>query len=410
MPPIADAGAGADESDESDDRWALLAGCGLVCVLFAVGAAADSAWWFGHVSRQPGLQFGSRLLANVVMVAVDLAVVVALRPERRRGPWGRGITVAAAAVVAAGARVAAQSLWGVYAVATPGIRLAEFSSGLLIALAANLLGMGFLLSRQRVRRQARDAAVETMKLKLAVSALQGEEIRVRREVAEGLHGSLQQRLVLLTARIDALADRLAVGPATADDVAGLREIGVTLDRVREGDVREMSRMLYPDGLEVGLVPAVRSLLVRLPASIATNLVVSDSVRHLDDPASPLLAQGERLLAVRVVEEAVTNALRHGAATRLEVRLAERSGALVIEVHDNGRGFDVGAAPRSGTARLADRLALAGGRLELASGVGRGTVVEASFPVMASRVIASQVIAPSSEQVGLNRSGDSPLVR
>ncbi|MGV8967111.1 MAG: sensor histidine kinase [Cellulomonas sp.] len=384
MSPIEDAqAAGQKNGDARADHRALLAASGLICVLFALGAAADSAWLYGQVSHDPGRQFGSRLLANIVMVAVDLVVVVALRPELRRGPWARGLTVTAAAVVAAGARVAVQSAFGVYAVATPGTRLAEFLSGFLIALAANLLGLGFLVSRQRVRHQAHEAALGTLQFKLAVKALQGEEIRVRREVAEGLHGSLQQRLVLVTARIAALADRLDVGPATAADVVGLREIAATLDLVREGDVREMSRMLYPDGLEIGMIPAVRSLLVRLPASIATNLVVSDAVRHLDDPASPMLAQGERLLAVRVVEEAVTNALRHGEATRIEVRLAARDGSLVIEVHDNGRGFDVGAVTRSGTARLSDRLSLAGGRLALRSSVGHGAVIDASFPVMAT---------------------------
>jgi signal transduction histidine kinase len=316
------------------------------------------------------------------MVAVDLIVVVALRPELRRGVWARGLTVTAAAVVAAGARVAVQGVTGAYLVATPGTRLAEFVSGFLITLAANLVGMGFLISRQRVRHQAHDAAVGTVNFRLAVSALQSEEIRVRREVAEGLHGSLQQRLVLLTAQIDALADRLSAGPATSADVALLREIGATLDRVREGDVREMSRMLYPEALEVGMVPAVRSLLRRLPATIETRLVVSDAVRRLDDPASPVLAQGDRLLAVRVVEEAVTNALRHGGASRIEISLAESDGSLVVEVQDDGRGFDVVAVARSGMARLADRLALAGGRLDVRSTVGSGAVVEASFPVIA----------------------------
>lgn len=384
MPSIEDArGDRRERGDARADHRALLAGSGLISVLFAIGAAADSAWLYGQMSQDPGSQFSSRLLANFLMVAVDLVVVVALRPELRRGPWLRGLTVTAAAVVAAGARVAAQSAFGVYSVATPGTRLVEFASGFLIALVANLLGLGFLVSRQRVRHQAHEAATSSLQFKLAVNALQGEEIRVRREVAEGLHGSLQQRLVLITARIGALADRLDVGPATPADVVGLREIAATLDLVREGDVREMSRMLYPDGLEIGMIPAVRSLLVRLPASIATNLVVSDAVRHLDDPAAPLLARGERLLAVRVVEEAVTNALRHGEATSIEVRLADRAGSLVIEVHDNGRGFDVGAATRSGTARLSDRLSLAGGRLDLRSSAGHGAVVEASFPVMAT---------------------------
>ena len=89
-----------------------------------------------------------------------------------------------------------------------------------------------------------------------------------------------------------------------------------LDEAREIDVRQMSRLLYPDRLELGLVPALRALLGRLPASIATRLTVSDAVRSFDDPTGSRLTVSERLLAVRVVEEAVSNALKHGPATSI----------------------------------------------------------------------------------------------
>lgn len=374
-----------EDDDARGDRRALLVASGTICVLFAVGASAHSAWLYGQLLPGTGTsQFTSRLLANILMVAVDVVVLVALRIEVRSDTLGRASAVVTAAVVAGVARVAVLGLVGVYEVASPGTQLTELGIGLLAAAAANLLGLAFLTSRQRVRQQAHAAAAGKLQFRLALGALQREEIRVRREVAEGLHGSLQQRLVLLTARIDALTDRLSAGPATPDDIADLRAISGTLDRVREGDVREMSRMLYPDGLEVGMVPAVRSLLVRLPATIGTRLVVSDVVRRLDDPASPVLSPGERLLAVRVVEEAITNALRHGAASSIGVRLFDEGDALRIAVSDDGRGFDVDGVGvvRSGTARLADRLALAGGWLEVRSVVGGGTVLEASLPVTA----------------------------
>jgi len=126
---------------------------------------------------------------------------------------------------------------------------------------------------------------------------------------------------------------------------------------------------------------VRSMLVRLPPSIATNLDVSDAVRRLDDPALPQLTQIERLLAVRIVEEGITNALRHGSATRVEVRLAAVGRTLQIWVSDDGRGF-AGPIVQSGTARLAERVSLVGGTLQLTSVAGEGAVLAASFPVTA----------------------------
>jgi signal transduction histidine kinase len=174
-----------------------------------------------------------------------------------------------------------------------------------------------------------------------------------------------------------------VGFGTDADVRALREIREQVDVAREGDVREASRMLYPDSLEIGMVPAVRSLLARMPPDIGTRLVVSDDVRTLDDPVSPRLTQSERLLAVRVVEEAVTNALRHGEAHSLRVSLDLDVDCLAVAVVDDGTGFDeLAAGPGSGTKRLQERLALIGGRLNVSSVPGEGTRVEARVPIAA----------------------------
>ncbi|NMR20313.1 sensor histidine kinase [Cellulomonas fimi] len=370
--------------DVVGDRRALLLGAGVVCALFAVGAAAQTAWVYGQVLPDgPGAPFLDRLLANAVAVVVDLVVLVALRTEVRRRAWERGSALLVAAVVAAGARVAVQLAVGVHEPAATREVLVELVSGLLAAGAANVLGLALLTSRQRLRRQVLATAASRTQIRLALDALQHEEVRVRREVAEGLHGSLQQRLVIVTARVQALADRLSDGPATPADVAELRAVARTLEQAREGDVREMSRMLYPEGLEVGMVPAVRSLLGRLPASIATRLVVADPVRRLDDPASPALSRSERLLAVRIVEEGVTNALRHGGAGSLEVTLGLERGGLRLTVRDDGVGLDPErAAEPSGTARLGDRLELVGGSLELRPGSPGGAVLTAWLPVTA----------------------------
>ena len=141
--------------------------------------------------------------------------------------------------------------------------------------------MWALTTRQTARVRTRAATREAVHVELAVKALEQEEIRVRRAVAEGLHGTLQSKLVLVDARLGevlARADRM-----DAADAESLAWVRAELDEAREIDVREMSRLLYPDRLELGLVPALRALLGRLPASIATRLTVSDAVRAVDDP-------------------------------------------------------------------------------------------------------------------------------
>ena len=220
-----------------------------------------------------------------------------------------------------------------------------------------------------------------MHVEVALKALEQEEIRVRRAVAEGLHGTLQSKLVLVDAR---LADVLARSEAHGlddDDVESLTWVRNELDEAREIDVREMSRLLYPDRLELGLVPALRALLGRIPSSIATRLVVSDAVRAIDDPTASALTVSERLLAVRVVEEGLTNALKHGPASSLVVVLDVTDGVLHVSVENDGELYDptvAGAA--SGTARLETRLSLVGGRLQLSAGREKGARLDAWLPL------------------------------
>ena len=117
-----------------------------------------------------------------------------------------------------------------------------------------------------------------------------------------------------------------------------------LDEAREIDVREMSRLLYPDRLELGLVPALRALLGRIPASIATRLTVSDAVRSLDDPSGCSLTVSERLLAVRVVEEARDERAqaRAGGVDRGR-RSTSPTGVLHVGVENDGELYDPATA-------------------------------------------------------------------
>lgn len=372
----------AEQSAERDDRRALLLSTGGVLGLLAVGAALLVSTAYSYAPEGVGGgSFGGRLAANAIDVVVMLAALRWSRVATTRSlsEMAHGITVAA--MYAAVARVLAQSLFHVYNVTFTSTLLVELSAGLVAGAAGGAAGVVAMVSRRRFRTGIEAGAAAKVRIELALRALQDEEVRVRREVAEGLHGSLQQRLVLIVARLDRVIESIGSGFGTDADVRALREIREQVDDVREGDVREASRMLYPDSLEIGMVPAVRSLLARMPPDIGTRLVVSDDVRSLDDPVSPQLTQSERLLAVRVVEEAVTNALRHGEAHSLRVTLDLDVDCLAVAVVDDGTGFDeLAAGAGSGTKRLQERLALIGGRLNVSSVPGEGTRVEARVPI------------------------------
>ncbi len=368
------------------DRRTLLLAAGTVMTVFAVGAAAQTAWVYGN---QDGMvPVGSRILANLSAVAsmlLILAVTGVSLPQRGSLPLVVGVL--SAGITASGVRFASQLLLDVYVDPSREVISTELVSGAVVAWIAASMGLAAMLSQRRLRAEVAERAEARLQIELALAALQHEEVRVRREVAEGLHGSMQQRLVLVVARLDGLIADLVTAPArslTPDDVALLREVREQIETVREADVRTTSRMLYPEQLEVGMVPAIRALLGRIPRTVNTRLGVSDEVRVVDDPADPRLTRSERLLAVRVVEEAISNALRHGQAEVVDVRVSLVGDVLEVRVSDDGDGFGEDAGQPSGTARLADRLRLVGGDLRVTSVPGDGTQVVAHLPVESLR--------------------------
>jgi signal transduction histidine kinase len=94
---------------------------------------------------------------------------------------------------------------------------------------------------------------------------------------------------------------------------------------------------------------------------------------------------------RVAQEAFTNVIRHAQARRVDVELRAACGELELVVRDDGRGFDVGEARRratrgksQGLLSMQERVALAGGKLEIDSALGQGTAVRARLPLGGAR--------------------------
>jgi two-component system, NarL family, sensor histidine kinase UhpB len=92
----------------------------------------------------------------------------------------------------------------------------------------------------------------------------------------------------------------------------------------------------------------------------------------------------------VAQEAINNVLRHARARNLWVRLFSAGGRLAISVRDDGQGFDLEAVrERSagggnlGLIGMEERMALAGGSFELRSAPGQGTILLATFPLLAA---------------------------
>lgn len=311
-----------------------------------------------------GIGVAAPLSAAVVAPVVMLCAVHLLRPERY-GPLLRCLWVVAIAVGAAltlaGTRVVIGCLTTEDAGTYNGV--GECVSAGLAAACAVGLGLVQVDVARRIRHAEREQAIAQARATGLVAELQEEELRLRHELAETIHGSVQGTFVVMEARLRHLASTVHGEPAV---VTELLTLAAQLELLREKELRALSGRLYPVDLERGLAPAVRALVVRLPPSVAVTAPddeVFAAVEHR-------LSHEARVLVVRVIEDALSNALRHGGADQVVILARAIGGALQIAVTNNGAPPP--ATPSlSGLARLRRRAHVLGGDLVLETpGAGR----------------------------------------
>ena len=187
----------------------------------------------------------------------------------------------------------------------------------------------------------------------------------RRRLERNLHDGAQQRLVTMAVHLRIAQETLREDPAAAD--AMLAGVGEELKLALE-ELRELARGLHPAVLtDRGLGPAIQSLANRAPFPVETAGI------------PPLrLDEGVEAAVYYLVAETLTNAAKHADASAARIAIATTDAEVVVEICDDGRGgasIDRG----SGLRGLADRIDAFGGRLEVTSPPGGGTVVRATLP-------------------------------
>jgi signal transduction histidine kinase len=320
----------------------LLAFAGAACLSLA-----------GH-SQQPGISLPALQSQSNVRRFFDI------RSAAFAGPIER-IAKQAALKVAGSAALIQQPA------AREGRRPAALPTGTVLIGGAVLLvqsALILLLILQMRERRRLDQIVRRLTARLIHA---GEQ--ERSHLARELHDDIGQRLSLVSMELDSLSRSPAAG--SGDEDRTLRRIVEELQTVIS-DVHGLSHRLHSTRLEhLGLQDALKELCRHIAEryDLQLDLQMNKIEAELDRDVS--------LCFYRVAQEALCNIVRHSSSSKAAVRLAMSRAMLSLQVADNGVGFDPLKKPAGlGMVTMEERLRTVGGRLEVNSQPGAGTVVTA----------------------------------
>ena len=226
--------------------------------------------------------------------------------------------------------------------------------------------------RQAVERRLRDSQEELNRNYERIRDLAGRLIHAqeeeRKRIARELHDDSGQQIALLIAGLDWLAGTMP--EAMAPERSQLSTLKQSAEQVAES-LREMSHQLHSSTLrQLGIVRGLEGLCRTFSEQhrVEVNLE-TEPLRGLNDQVG--------LCLYRVVQEALNNAVRHGQAKQIKIRLRRETDSLRLEIRDTGIGFNPTAASEGlGLVSIRERLRMVGGTLIIQSSPGQGTVIRA----------------------------------
>jgi signal transduction histidine kinase len=219
-----------------------------------------------------------------------------------------------------------------------------------------------------------DVASDRARLRaLATEVIEAGD-RERGQIAHELQNSTAQNIAALLFQLSAAA-RDTSDPELADRLRDARDSAeASLEEVRLLSSTVHAGVLDDLGLEAALRKLARE------SSHGTGIDVDVHVKQRPER----LPHNLEIILYRVAREAVRNATLHASPRRVRVTLYREAGSATLEVHDDGRGFDLAEIEReqalSGLRSMRERLALVDGWLEIKTAPGNGTTVSATVPL------------------------------
>lgn len=200
----------------------------------------------------------------------------------------------------------------------------------------------------------------------------------RKRISRELHDVVAQALAAINVRLAALTLQNA---ANSSDIHEKIEFTQHLVEQSVDIVHRFARDLRPTVLDdLGLIPALEAYLKDFAGGygIGTSFSGHAGVEKLSNE--------ERTVLYRVAQEALVNVAGHSKAKEVKLTIIRLNGLVRMEVEDNGEGFDVERSrmsqngERLGLLGMRERVEMVGGKFQVESGIGQGTIIRADIPV------------------------------
>jgi len=231
--------------------------------------------------------------------------------------------------------------------------------------------------QQRHQQLLRQSEVMQKKLRSLAHQILAAQEKERREISRELHDEVVQTLVGINVGLSALTTAATI------DSRNLKSKILRTQRLVEKSVsavHQFARDLRPAVLDdLGLVPALKTYMETLAArkKLRISLTAFTGVEKL--------AGDNRTVLYRIAQEALTNVTRHAKASLVKISIRQILGEIRLEIHDNGKSFDVERVlssktnKRLGLIGMRERVEMVGGTLVIESAPGEGTLVRAQIP-------------------------------
>jgi len=243
----------------------------------------------------------------------------------------------------------------------------------LISIAAWLVGVAVHRHRDATALAVEVARAEAMREAEAAAAVATERARIARE----LHDIVSHTVSVMVVQADAGELLTDTDPERARGAFGT--IGRT-GRQALDDMRRLLAILREDeqaGAELGPPPGLRDLPALASAVTASGVDVHLTVR----PADAVLPEAHDLSVFRIVQEALTNTLKHAHARTASVQVAVEADHVTVQVSDDGQGGGTSRPGGHGLVSIRQRAAVFGGHVDIGPDASGGYQVQARLPLV-----------------------------